>query len=83
MFQAKIYITFKKSVLDPQGQAAENALHHLGYDKAVNVRVGKFITLDINENQVQNAEKLVNDMCQKLLANLVIEEYQFELKPVE
>lgn len=78
--KAKIHITLKNGVLDPQGKAIETALDHLGFSGVDNVRQGKFIELEINETDTQKAEETVTDMCEKLLANMVIENYQFELE---
>ena len=72
---AKIYVTLKKGVLDPQGQAVARALSRLGFDEVKDARIGKYIEL-----QVESADdKRLQDMCEKLLANTVIEEYRVEL----
>ncbi len=78
--KAKIYITLKNGVLDPQGKAIEGSLGHLGFDGVTNVRQGKFIEVELNESDIQTAEKKVDDMCKKLLANTVIENYSFEVE---
>lgn len=76
--KAKVYITLKNGVLDPQGTAIESTLDHLGF-AGVNARVGKFIELELKETDAAKAKKAVEQMCEKLLANTVIEKYQIEL----
>ena len=77
--KAKIYITLKNGVLDPQGKAIEGALHGLGFAGVSDVRQGKFIELDIAETDAAKARDAVEEMCRKLLANTVIENYRIEL----
>ena len=77
--KVQIHISLKNGVLDPQGKAIENALTNLGFDKVDNVRQGKFIVLDINEDDPVEAHKQATEMCEKLLANTVIENYQVDL----
>ena len=77
--KAKVYVTLKKSVLDPQGKAVQHALSSLGFGEAKDVRVGKYIELDLGAVDRPRAEQKVKAMCEKLLANTVIEEYRFEL----
>lgn len=77
--KAKIYVTLKSGVLDPQGKAIENALGHLGFSGVGDVRQGKYIELDIAENNKENAARKIDDMCEKLLANTAIENYRYEL----
>ncbi|MBN67400.1 MAG: phosphoribosylformylglycinamidine synthase [Rickettsiales bacterium] len=77
--KAKVHITLKNGVLDPQGQAIANALDHLGFEGVDNVRQGKYIELDLADAPRDKAEETVKSMCEKLLANTVIENYQFEL----
>ena len=77
--KANIYITLKNGVLDPQGKAIEGSLGHLGFDGVQNVRQGKFIEVELSESDKNAAEEKVKQMCEKLLANTVIENYEFEL----
>lgn len=77
--KAKIHVTLKQGILDPQGKAVEQALNALGFRNAANVRVGKYMELDLDEQDKAKAEAEVKSMCEKLLANTVIEEYRFEL----
>jgi len=77
--KAAIHITLKHGVLDPQGKAAEGTLKNLGFDGVEAVRQGKYIEVEIAETDKAKAEAKVTDMCEKLLANTVIENYRFEL----
>lgn len=78
--KAKIHVTLKPGILDPQGKAIEHALETLGFKSASNVRVGKYMELDLNEKDRAKAEADVKAMCEKLLANTIIEEYRYELQ---
>lgn len=77
--KALIKITLKNGVLDPQGKAIEHALDSLGFEGVSDVRQGKLIELDLNASDETAARDEVERMCQKLLANTVIENYSFEL----
>jgi len=77
--KAKIYITLKKGVLDPQGKAIQSSLAHLGFSGVESVRQGKFIEVELGDTDKKVAENQVKEMCEKLLANTVIENYNFEL----
>ena len=74
--KAKIYITLKPGVLDPQGKAVQQALENLGFDEVKEARIGKFIELTLEKN----SEERIKQMCEKLLANTVIESYRFEIE---
>ena len=78
--KAKIHVTLKQGILDPQGKAIEHALDSLGFTHAANVRVGKYMELDLNQTDRAKAEAEVKAMCEKLLANTIIEEYRYELQ---
>ena len=78
--KVQIHISLKNGVLDPQGKAIENSLINLGFDKVENVRQGKFIELNIDENDPVEARKQAREMCEKLLANTVIENYRVDLE---
>jgi len=78
-WRADVYVTLKPVVNDPQGLAVRDGLHMLGYDEVGVVRVGKFIQLWLDADEEGHAETRVNEMCDKLLANPVIEEYRFNL----
>ncbi len=77
--KARITITLKHGVLDPQGKAIQNALAALGFDGVEGVRQGKYIELDLAEADATKAREAVESMCRQLLANTVIENYTFEL----
>ena len=76
--KARVYIMLKNGVLDPQGEAVRHALATLGFEGVEGVRQGKVIELDLIETERAAAEKRVNEMCDKLLANTVIETYHVE-----
>ena len=69
-------ITLKKDVLDPQGKVIHQALDGMGFDNISEVRQGKYFEIDVNENDPSKAKAVVEDMCKKLLANLVIENFK-------
>ncbi|HLN85137.1 MAG TPA: phosphoribosylformylglycinamidine synthase subunit PurS [Candidatus Limnocylindrales bacterium] len=77
--RVKIYVSLKVGVLDPQGKAIERSLHTLGYVEAHDVRVGKYLELEIDAPSYAAAELRIREMCDKLLANTVIEDYRFEI----
>lgn len=79
LFKAKLYVTLKKSVLDPQGSAVQKALHSLGYDTVGDVRIGKYMELLLKETDRDQASVKVREMAETLLANPVIEEFTYEL----
>ncbi|NWQ43383.1 phosphoribosylformylglycinamidine synthase subunit PurS [Bacillus sp. EB106-08-02-XG196] len=83
MFKATVYVTLRESVLDPQGNAVHESLHSLGYDEVGEVRIGKYMELVINNDDQKAVEERVRDMCEKLLANTVIEDYRFDLNNQE
>ena len=76
--KARVVVTLKKSVLDPQGQAVTRALATLGFSEVKDARLGKIIELELDAKDAVEARKRVEQMCEKLLANLVIEEYRVE-----
>jgi phosphoribosylformylglycinamidine synthase subunit PurS len=80
VFKATVYVTLRESVLDPQGNAVQESLHSLGYDEVGDVRIGKYMELEINSKDQKMAEQRVKEMCEKLLANTVIEDYRFEMR---
>jgi phosphoribosylformylglycinamidine synthase len=77
--KAKIHITLKNGVLDPQGRAIAGALSNMGFDGVEDVRQGKYIELVVNETDRKKAEAAVEKMCAGLLANTVVENYRYEL----
>ena len=78
--KATIRITLKRGVLDPQGKAIEHALSALGFSGVGEVRQGKLITLELDETDRARAEEKARAMCEKLLANTVIEDYSIEIE---
>lgn len=78
--RARVYVTLKPGILDPQGQAVLHALGSLGYTGVKEVRVGKLIELELATDDKPGAEAEVKAMCERLLANTIIEEYRFELQ---
>ena len=72
----KIIVTLKKSVLDPQGTVVQQALNGMGFKNVNEVRQGKFFEINMDEKDQKKAEEKANEMCKKLLANLVIEDYK-------
>lgn len=77
--KAKVHITLKTGVLDPQGRAIQHALASLGFSGVDDVRQGKYIELDLEETDKTKARETVDAMCKKLLANTVIENYSVEI----
>ena len=75
----KIFVSLKNGVLDPQGKAIERSLHTLGYPEVKDVRMGKYLELTVESSSRTAAEARVREMCEKLLANPVIEDYRFEI----
>ena len=71
-----VTVTLKKDVLDPQGKVVQNTLSNLGMNNLKSIRQGKFFEIEINEKDEKKAEKKVNEMCEKLLVNLIIENYK-------
>lgn len=78
--KAKIYVTLKPGVLDPQGKAVEHSLHDLGFDEVADVRQGKYMEIELSTSDKAKAEADLDEMCKKLLANTVIENYRIELE---
>ncbi len=77
--KAKVHITLKRGVLDPQGKAVAHSLASLGFAGVTEVRQGKFIEIDLAETDPAKARTKLDEMCRKLLANTVIEDYAIEL----
>ncbi len=77
--KAKIFVTLKHGIHDPQGQAIHQSLTTLGFQNVADVRMGKLLEIDLKETDQEKAETIVKSMCQKLLANPVIEDFRYEL----
>ena len=78
--KAKVHVTLKSGVLDPQGKAVGHALASLGFDGVGDVRQGKYIEIDLDDTDAAAARSRVEEMCQKLLANTVIENYHVDIE---
>jgi phosphoribosylformylglycinamidine synthase subunit PurS len=78
--KAKVYVTIKENVLDPQGTAVQGALHTMGFAEVGSVRIGKYLEVELDTNDKAEAEARVRTMCEKLLANVVVEDYRIELE---
>ena len=70
----------KKDVLDPQGKVVNQTLKNMGYNNIINVRQGKFFEIELNETDKEKAKKIIEEICKKLLTNIVIEDYTINLK---
>ena len=80
MLEAEIYITLKKTVSDPRGLTIKHALESLGYQNLEEVRVGKLVTIKLSSKDKKKAKQKLDEMCQKLLANPIIEDYNLKIK---
>ncbi len=79
MLLAKVYVTPKKAILDPQGKAIAASLHALNYTEVSDVRMGKYLEVHLDDLTPGQARQRVEEMCQRLLANRIIEDFRFEL----
>ena len=73
-------VTLIKDVLDPQGKVVNQTLKNMGYNNIINVRQGKFFEIELNETDKEKAKKIIEEICKKLLTNIVIEDYTINLK---
>ena len=78
--KAKIIITPKKAVLDPQGKTVRQALAHMGYDGIGEVHVGKYLEIELTHPNREEAQRQIDEACHKILSNPVIEDYRFEIE---
>jgi phosphoribosylformylglycinamidine synthase PurS subunit len=78
--RVKIFVSLKSGVLDPQGKAVEQSLHTLGYKEVQDVRMGKFVEFNLQADSREAAEGCIREMCDKLLANPVIENFHYEIE---
>jgi phosphoribosylformylglycinamidine synthase len=78
--KAKVYVTLKKGVLDPQGRAVMGALKSMDFGEVKDVRVGKYMELELDGDSKEAEEKRLREMCEKLLANTVVENYRIEIE---
>ena len=79
MYQSKVRVTLRSSILDPQGKAVEHAIGNLGVGPVSHVRIGKYVEFFVDEQEEQAARRATEDVCRKLLANPVMEDYTYEL----
>jgi phosphoribosylformylglycinamidine synthase subunit PurS len=77
--QVEIIITLRESILDPKGKASRHALENLGFREISEVRIGKFIQLEVDTNDTEKARNLAEEACKKLLANTVMENYEIRI----
>ena len=83
MFKAKVLIRRRKTILDPQGKAVEIGAKHLGLSNIKNTRIDKYIEFNVDTDNKKTAEEEVNDYCKKLLANPIMEDFEFTLEEVK
>ena len=83
MFLARVYVTLKPAVNDPQGLTVMGGLHSLGYETVEDVRIGKYLEIRVDTEDQAQAENDVAGMCDRLLANPVIENFRFTLEPID
>lgn len=81
MYKVKVFVTLRESVLDPQGSAVQHALHSMNYKEVSDVRIGKYMELAIEKTE-RDLDATVREICEKLLANTVIEDYRYEVEEV-
>ena len=79
MYKVKVFITLKDSVLDPQGTAVKKSLHSLAFTEVEDIRVGKYMEIFISKSD-KDIHEMIHDMCKRLLANTVIEDYRYEIE---
>ncbi len=82
MYKAKITITLRKSILEPQGKAVLHGAHSIGFTAVKDIRIGKFIEMSIDVPTDGEAQAVCNDLCHKLLSNPVMEDYQFTVEHI-
>lgn len=79
MYEVKVYVTYKDSVLDPQGEAVKGAVHRLGFDEIDEIRIGKYFEIKVAKTE-RAVELVIEEICDKLLANVNMETYRYEIK---
>ncbi|MBM7707963.1 phosphoribosylformylglycinamidine synthase subunit PurS [Enterococcus lemanii] len=82
MHFVKVYVTYKESVLDPQGEAVKGAVHRLGYTEVEEIRIGKYFEMKVAASD-KPVEAMVEEVCDKLLANVNMETYRYEIQKME
>ncbi len=79
MYKAQIKVTLRKSILDPQGKTIEHSIQSLGYKNVADTRIGKYIELKLDASTEEEAKKVTEEICRKLLANPVMEDYEYDI----
>lgn len=82
MYFVKVYVTYKESVLDPQGEAVKGAVHRMGYEEIEEIRIGKYFEIKVAKSD-RPVEEMIESVCDKLLANVNMETYRFEILEME
>ncbi|UDE96305.1 phosphoribosylformylglycinamidine synthase subunit PurS [Carnobacterium viridans] len=82
VYKVTVYVTYKDSVLDPQGEAVKGAVHRMGYESIENIRIGKYFEIQVSKTE-KDIEHVIEEICDKLLANVVMETYRYDIQEVE
>ncbi|MHC5248132.1 phosphoribosylformylglycinamidine synthase subunit PurS [Enterococcus sp. HY326] len=82
MYFVKVYVTYKDSVLDPQGEAVKGAVHRMGYEEIEEIRIGKYFEMKVAKSD-RPVEAMIEEVCDKLLANVNMESYRYEIAELE
>lgn len=82
VYLARIRVTLRQSILDPQGKAVEHGINSLGFEKVKNVRIGKYVEMQLETDDRGEAERITEEVCRKLLANPIMEDYTFSVEVV-
>lgn len=82
MYFVKVYVTYKDSVLDPQGEAVKGAVHRMGYTEIEEIRIGKYFEIKVSASD-RPVEEMIEEVCDKLLANVNMESYRYEISALE
>ena len=83
MYLDKVYVTYKESVLDPQGEAVKGAVHRLGYQNVSEIRIGKYFEIKVTDSNKESVAAEIEEVCDKLLANVNMETYRYEIIEME
>lgn len=83
MYHVKVYVTYKESILDPQGEAVRGAVHRMGFEEIDSIRMGKYFEITVQERDERSVEDVIESICDKLLANVVMETYRYEIEKVK
>lgn len=83
MYNVKVYVTYKESILDPQGEAVRGAVHRMGFDEIEDIRIGKYFEIKVSDTDDRSVEEIIETICDKLLANVVMESYRYEIERVK